>query len=134
MRNLTRQLLPLVAVFSTFGLTTSGCNALAQEPDRPSAMVVISNQTEISVRYQFRWGSGPWINYSLDGNSSVNHWYNLDGKGRAPEFLIRYDQSNGLIRAHRLPWIAVVNSNRTEDAAQYHFAIFNNRYWRLYKD
>lgn len=83
--------------------------------DTTAGLVTITNPTDKTIHYQFRWGAGEWKVFSLSPGCQRRHWWNYDfrGENRSPVPQIRFDWigGDGKVTYHtvRLTAYAVVN-------------------------
>jgi hypothetical protein len=64
--------------------------------------VVIQNQTNRVLYYEFRWGRGCPSFVVLQPQTSTTHWAQLDCHGCAPTPSIRFENDDGWVRQYVL--------------------------------
>ncbi len=68
-------------------LTATASHAKAAE----QGAICIQNPTSIEVHYQFKWGNGEWVNYTVQPGQTMMHWHPLDSQRCTPIPQIRFD-------------------------------------------
>jgi hypothetical protein len=98
-------------------LSAAGAEARAEN----YGVVTISNPTSVTINYQFQWGDGGWVDYSLPPNSYRCHYHGLDAANRAPTPSVRFDNGVGNVKQYRLDFYAA-NWVNYYSGKKYHFA------------
>jgi hypothetical protein len=87
----------MIASMLALGLC-AGTTGAAQAQDNWYAVVNIRNPTNVTLNYQFRWGSeSAWQNFSLGPNTTMTHWYAYAyaNQNRSPTPQIRFHFNPG---------------------------------------
>lgn len=66
----------------------------ADAPNLEGAFV-IHNPTDVTLKYQVRWGNGEWVHYTLAPNHRRTHSHKLSDQGKAPAPNVRFDNIGG---------------------------------------
>jgi hypothetical protein len=85
--------------------------AAAEARAEDYGVVTINNPTRSTISYQFRWGDGEWVDYSLSPGYCRYHYHDLDEYNRAPTPQIRFDNGVGNVRTYRLGFYAANRVN-----------------------
>jgi|GEM_PF-6761633 len=93
---------------------------------RPYALVCITNETNHSINFGYRWGdSGSWSDVTLAPDRAYRFWWTYDeGSRNSPEFNIRFDEnltSYTYWRYYDLERYAVPSTDSCNAGRQYHF-------------
>lgn len=78
-------------------LGAAGAEARAQN----SGVITLTNPTNSPIHYQFRWGNGVWVGYTIDPHRFTVHSHPLNAQGLAPAPAIRFhDGVAGIMRCN----------------------------------
>jgi hypothetical protein len=88
--NALKTLVAATAVVVAFG---SLCASEAQAASEKYAVTSITNRTNLTIHYEFKWGNGEWRQASLQPGHTMHHsWtYEYRGQNRSPVKLVRFD-------------------------------------------
>lgn len=56
---------------------------------------VLHNPSSTTIKYQIKWGGGPWKSYTVSPNSRRAHSHDLDRFGLVPTPRVRFDNIGG---------------------------------------
>jgi hypothetical protein len=89
------------------------------------AAFVISNNTDVAIEYQVKWGNWSWVSYTVQPHSSYACWFPVNRRGWAPTPRIRFNElvGNGVGAFYRTNRLATIQVDDVWEGSQYQFNI-----------
>lgn len=101
---------------------------------RPYGLICLRNDTDITINYSYRWGSGNWQSSNVDMGRVRTHWWTYESGSRtSPTFEIRFDEdlsSRSYNREYSLQRHASAATN-CDDGYEYEFQYLNSAETRI---